>query len=107
MVQDLDIRLKLLRYQHKKTQKEISARVHIDNSTLSSYENGTATPSAENVAKLAVAYKTTSDYLLGLDNRRVITLDPKLTDEQYSELIQIINSSLNLIGLSGPAKDTR
>ncbi len=97
MVEGLDVRLRLLRYQRKLTQKQVAERTGIDNSTLSGYETGNVTPSLENVVKLAQVYKTSSDYLLGIDNRAPIVIEEKLSDENMARLAQLVDLCLSMM----------
>ena len=65
---ELKDRLKQLRLDNKKTQKEIAQSLGIKEQAYQRYEYGTREPKLESVKKLALYYNVTSDYLLGLTN---------------------------------------
>ena len=64
-------RLKDLREDRDMTQKEVAAVLGIDQRVYSNYETGNREIPARFVAALAVFYRTSADYILGLTN------DPK------------------------------
>lgn len=59
-------KLKQLRWNYALTQKQVSTRLGISISALSSYENNYRYPSYSVLRKLAVFYHVSTDYLLGL-----------------------------------------
>lgn len=83
---DLGLKLKKLREEKNLTQKQVAERIHMDTSTISSYESGTIVPSIEALLALARLYNVSTDYLLGVDNRPMMYLDG-LTPKQRN-LIQ-------------------
>lgn len=62
------IRLKELREQNNKTQKEIAEILNIQQNTYSQYENGQRQISLDFLIKLANFYQVSIDYILGLTN---------------------------------------
>ncbi len=62
------IRLKELREQNNKTQKEIAEILNIQQNTYSQYENGQRQISLDFLIKLANFYQVSVDYILGLTN---------------------------------------
>lgn len=90
---DIGERLKQLRANRNLSQAQVAAVLEVNRATISSYENNVALPSADMLAKLAVLYRTTSDFILGLDNRTCIVLDG-LTDTQQAALIKITETIL-------------
>ena len=64
--------------------------------TISGYENNTATPSLQKTAELALLYHTTTDYIIGLDNRKTIILDG-FSDKEVGVISNIIDVVLNEI----------
>ncbi len=59
-------RLKELRNDFQKTQKQLAEYLHIKQNTYSQYENGQRQLPIELLVKLAEFYHTSTDYLLGL-----------------------------------------
>lgn len=59
-------RIKELRIDHDKSQKEIAQYLNIAQRTYSGYENGTRNIPVQIVIALAHYYNTTTDYLLNL-----------------------------------------
>ncbi len=63
-------RIRDLREDHDKTQKEISEYLFCDQSLYSKYERGLRPVPVEVIIKLALFYDTSTDYLLGLSDCR-------------------------------------
>ena len=60
------MRIRDLREDRDKTQKEIAEFLHIKQNTYSQYENGQRQLPLEFLILLAKYYKTSTDYILGL-----------------------------------------
>ena len=97
-IKDIDIKLKMLRIENRKTQKEVAAEMGIPQNILSGYESGATTPGPENIKKMALYYHVPSDYLLGIDNRRQIMVDDTLSDAEFSMLIQAVDLYCRAMG---------
>lgn len=69
---DIGGRLKTLRLQKHLTQLQLAERLGITKSMVSAYETSTRYPSYEILIKLASLFSTTTDYLLGLEDKRCI-----------------------------------
>lgn len=94
-------RLKELRKDKKKTQADIAALLGLTEGAYRHYESGAGSLDAAKIAKLAVYFGVTSDYLLGLsdDPNPIVTIaahaDEDLTPEaqrqirEYAELIRM------------------
>lgn len=65
-------RIRNLREDNDKTQKEICEYLYCDQSLYSKYERGLRTVPVEIIMKLAAFYNTSTDYILGMtdDKRR-------------------------------------
>ena len=63
-------RIRDLREDHDKTQREVSEYLFCDPSLYSKYERGQRPVPVEIVIKLAQLYKTSTDYILGLTDIR-------------------------------------
>lgn len=68
-------RLQILRKQKRISQEQLAKRAGLSRSSISAYEKGMTIPSAEVIYELCVILDTTSDYLLGLDNIRKISVE--------------------------------
>lgn len=99
------LRLKELRIQHKKTQKELAAFLGIDRTTYTKYETGASEPALETLGRLSQYYHVDIDYLIGLSDspkKEAPTLEQvdaeelqllkelvdQLTPEQQQELLR-------------------
>lgn len=91
MVYDFGYRLKELREKKKLSQLQVAKRLDITRASVSSYENNIATPSVDVLIKLALLYRVSTDYLLGIDNRRVIVID-NLTPRQQAVVETIMDT---------------
>lgn len=58
-------RLLELRKQHNMTQRDVASYLSIAQPSYIRYENGTAEPSLDNLARLADLFDVSSDYLIG------------------------------------------
>ena len=59
-------RLKEIRNEFQKTQKQLAEHLHIKQNTYSQYENGQRQLPIDILIQLAEYYHTSTDYLLGL-----------------------------------------
>lgn len=80
-------RLKTLRTENGLTQKQVSERVGVAVSAISSYESGVRLPSYGVLIKLSKLYHVTTDFLLGAEKR--IMLD--ISDLSENDRVAIIN----------------
>lgn len=65
-------KLHSLRTEMKLTQKQVADRIGLAISAVSSYESGTRYPSYETLIKLSRMFHVSTDYLLGLTEKRSI-----------------------------------
>jgi len=84
------------------TQRDLANDVGVTESTMCKYLSGDRVPGGETLSNLATALKTTTDYLLGLDNENKTEMNSselrlllarsakELTPEEKNELISII-----------------
>lgn len=63
-------RIKEMRIDNDKTQKDVAEYLNIAQRTYSGYENGTRNIPVQVVVALAIYYKTTTDYLLNLSDQK-------------------------------------
>jgi len=64
------MRLRDLREDSDMTQEDVARYLHIRQNTYSQYETGKREPSLETLVRLALLYKTSTDYLLGLTDQQ-------------------------------------
>lgn len=71
---------------------QVAARLNLSRSAISNYEGNLGYPSADVLSKLAILYHTTTDYILGLDNRKIIILDGLTPDEEKAieDVVEIL-----------------
>jgi len=81
-------RIKTLREQLGITQAELARRVCLTRSSINGWEMGLAIPSTAIIVELAKIFRVTTDYLLGLDVSRSLSLE-NLTDKEISALMAI------------------
>lgn len=90
-------KLKSLRIEKKLTQKQVADRIGLAISAVSSYESGTRYPSYDVLVKLARIFHVSTDYLLGMTDKRNIDVTG-LNDneiELVSQLIDILRNKNN------------
>ena len=83
---DFGKKLKELRLQAGLTQKQLADRIGVTKSVVSYYELQERQPSPDMLVKLAGVFHVTTDFLLGIDNQKMLDISD-LDDEDIS-LIQ-------------------
>jgi transcriptional regulator with XRE-family HTH domain len=87
---DMGNKLKSLRLEYNLTQKQVADRIGLATSAVSSYESGTRYPTYDTLAKLSYIFHVSTDYLIGITDKR--TIDVTGLDESEIELIsQLVN----------------
>jgi transcriptional regulator with XRE-family HTH domain len=81
-------RLRNLRMENNKGQKEIADLLGLSDSGYSCYENDITIPVTKNVIKLAEYYNVTTDYILCLDKK------PCLSIEDVSRRVQSLEKQI-------------
>lgn len=74
-------KLKSLRLEKKLTQKQIADRIGLAISAVSSYESGSRYPSYDVLVKLARIFHVSTDYLLGMTDKRNLDVTGLYDDE--------------------------
>lgn len=75
MIFDFGYRLRELRQSKNLTQTQVAKRLNLSKTTISGYENNIKTPSLDVLSKLSVFYGVSSDYILGLESRKMLPID--------------------------------
>lgn len=88
MIFDFGYRLRELRESKNLTQTQVAKRLNLSKTTISGYENNIKTPSLDVLVKLSILYDVSSDYILGLENRKMLLLDG-ITQNQV-EILEIL-----------------
>lgn len=86
---DLGKRLKDLRKEKGLTQQQVADRIWTSKAVISSYELSNRTPSYDVLIKLAKLFGVSTDYLLGVEPRKVINVE-NLTDKQITLVTQLV-----------------
>lgn len=73
MTESIGARIRGLRKKMNMNQEEVAARIGMTRSTLGNYEVDRIVPSIDVLSKIAVALKTSTDYLLGLTDSSMPT----------------------------------
>ncbi len=89
MVYDFGYRLRELRLSKQMTQAQVAKRLNLSKTTISGYENNIKTPSIDVLVRLANLYGVTSDYILGIEKKKVLVIDG-LTDNEERILKALI-----------------
>ncbi len=83
-------KLKSLRIEKKLTQKQVADRIGLAISAVSSYESGTRYPSYDVLVKLARIFHVSTDYLLGMTDKRNIDVTG-LNDNEIELVSQLVD----------------
>lgn len=83
-------KLRSLRIENNLTQKQVADRIGLAISAVSSYEAGTRYPSYESLIKLSRMFHVSTDYLLGLTEKRNIDVTG-LNDAEIELLSQLVD----------------
>lgn len=84
-------KLKSLRLEKKLTQKQVADRIGLAISAVSSYESGSRYPSYEVLVQLARIFHVTTDYLLGMTDKRSIDVTG-LDDSEIELISQLVDT---------------
>ena len=100
MKKEIGNRISYLLNKNGISQKELADRINISESVVSRYISGEREPKANVIANLAIALRTTSDYLLGIEEddnfsqpriKRMIARNAdNMTAEEKRELINAL-----------------
>ncbi|MVB12133.1 helix-turn-helix protein [Caprobacter fermentans] len=88
MIFDFGYRLRELRESKNLTQTQVAKRLNLSKTTISGYENNIKTPSLEVLVKLSILYGASADYILGLENRKLIQIDGLTMNQE--EILKIL-----------------
>lgn len=86
---DFGKKLKKLRTEAGLTQAELAKKMNITKAVVSYYELQERIPSPEVLIKLANIFHVSSDYLLGIDHRKMIDVTDLSADDMHLLLVTI------------------
>ena len=86
---DFRANIKKLRQEKHMTQDELAKRVGVSKAMISAYETEIRYPSYDVLIKLASVFGVTTDFLLGLEKKRVVDITG-LNDEEAEAVINMI-----------------
>ena len=88
---DFGNKLRTLRTQAGMSQTELAKRLNITKSVVSYYELQERTPSPDVLIQLADIFHVSTDYLLGLNHKKMIDVSD-LTDDDFQFLLLTIET---------------
>lgn len=97
MVYDFGLRLKGLREKKKMTQEQVGKYLGVTGANVSSYEKNVVSPPIDVLRKLALLYGVTSDYILGIDDRKIFVIETRKSSHEkgIEQILEIIQCMLN------------
>ena len=89
MLAFFSIHLKTLRVAKKLTQDQVADYVGVSRSVISAYENDMRYPSYEVLIRLSMLFEVSTDYLLGIENRRYLDIT-ELSDQEAAAVYEMV-----------------
>ena len=89
----LNERIRQLRIERNISQVDLAKQLNVTKQSVSNWENDNIQLSIEMLMKLAQTFSVSTDYILGLDNRRYLEITD-LTNEEITHL-QILADDLS------------
>ena len=81
----LNERIRKLRLERSWSQVDLAKKLNVTKQSVSNWENDNIQPSIEMLVKLAGVFSVSTDYLLGLEDRRYLEITG-LTDEEIGHI---------------------
>lgn len=91
---EIGSKIKQLRTNKNLTQDQLANRLSVTKSVISAYENGLRFPSLEVLIQLSYVFNVTTDYLLGVNKKRIIEVSD-LSESQIELLNKLIEELRN------------
>ena len=89
-------RIKTLRTARNLSQVELARKLNVSKQSVSNWENINILPSVDIVKKLALFFSCSTDYLLEMEQDRIMVEFTDLTPEQKAHIQLIINDMRTL-----------
>lgn len=86
----LNENIKQLRMARNLSQVDLAKALGVTKQSISNWENNNIQPSIDMLIHLAEYFSVSTDYLLGLDQRKFVEISG-LTDQQLAHIADIIN----------------
>ena len=83
--------LKTLRLKENMTQAQLAQKLGLTKSVISAYKTGLRLPSYDILIHIAKIFNVSTDYLLGLENKREIDLSG-LIENEITALLELIKA---------------
>ena len=83
-------RIKMLREQYQYSQADLAKKLNLARTSVLAWENQTSVPSMKHIIAMAKLFRVTTDYLLEVDNKRVLSLEG-LNDEEIAIICGLLN----------------
>lgn len=83
-------RIRMLREQYNYSQADLANKLGIARTSVLAWENQTSVPSMKHIIEMSKLFRVTTDFLLEVDNKRVLSLDG-LTDEEINIICGLLN----------------
>ncbi len=83
-------KIKTLRMQHGMTQSDLAKKLGVTRSCVNAWEMGISVPSTQYIVQLALLFKVSSDYLLGIDSTSTVNVAGLDSDD-----LKIVNALIN------------
>ena len=85
----LNERIRTLRLERNWSQVDLAKKLNVTKQSVSNWENDNIQPSIDMLVKLAREFSVSTDYLLGLEDRRYLEISG-LSDEEVSHIQLVI-----------------
>lgn len=85
----LNERIRKLRQERNWSQVDLAKKLNVTKQSVSNWENDNIQPSIDMLVKLARVFSVSTDYILGLEERRYLEVTG-LTDEEMSHIQLVI-----------------
>ena len=86
----LNERIRSLRVSHNLSQVELAKKLNVSKQSVSNWENDNILPSIEMLVEIAKLFSVSTDYLLGLDDRKFIDV-ANLSEAEIAHIQFIID----------------
>lgn len=101
-------RIHMLREQSGMTQQDLAMRLGVTRSSVNAWEAGISMPTSDKIATLAILFRTSSDYILGITSEKILQIDQLSMDQQelIYRLIQYFDKTHTAMHTSRTGDDT-